>query len=73
MWKSKIRLLEQIWAQSPYDAFFLGHPVCLTEPRFPKQELVDRARDVEVAQVGEAGLTFGNDSFSLDSLFHRDL
>ena len=47
--------------------------LCLTEPRFPKQELVDRARDVEVAQVGEAGLTFGNDSFSLDSLFHRDL
>ena len=27
MWKSKIGLLEQIWGQNPYDAFFLGHPV----------------------------------------------
>jgi len=27
MRKSKIGLLEQIWAQNPYDTFFLGHPV----------------------------------------------
>ena len=27
MWKSKIGLLEQIWGQNPYVAFFLGHPV----------------------------------------------
>ena len=25
--KSKIGLLEQIWAKNPYVAFFLGHPV----------------------------------------------
>ena len=27
MRKSKIRLLEQIWAKNPYVTFFLGHPV----------------------------------------------
>ena len=27
MWKSKIGLLEEIWAQNPYVTFFLGHPV----------------------------------------------
>ena len=30
MQKSKIRLLEQIWAQNPYVTFFLGHPVFLS-------------------------------------------
>ena len=28
--KSKIGLLEQIWAKNPYVTFFLGHPVCRT-------------------------------------------
>ena len=32
MWKSKIGLLEQIWGQNPYDAFFLGHPVLVVQP-----------------------------------------
>ena len=33
MWKSKIGLLKQTWAQNPYDAFFLGHPVyhCISQ------------------------------------------
>ena len=32
MWKSKIGLLEQIWGQNPYGAFFLGHPVYILHP-----------------------------------------
>ena len=37
MWKSKIGLLEQIWAWIPYVTFYLGHPVCVAQ----KCEMMD--------------------------------